>query len=92
MARESNFELEVQEVVLQIELLRSDSRLRSLIILSGVVHTGVKVCKMNSEICRLMSNLSFNLCAILSVCCVVIISGNRKKSEMEVSTDLVCCY
>ena len=93
MARESNFELEVQKVVLQMKLLRSNSRLGSLIILlSGVVHTVVKVCKMDSEIYRLMSNLSFNLYAILSVCCIVMISGNRKKSEMEVSTDLVCCY
>ena len=75
-----------------MELLRSNSRLGSLIILSDVVHTGVKVCKMDSEIYRLMSNLSFNLCAILSVCCIVMISGNRKKSKMEVSTDLVCYY
>jgi len=40
MARRSHFGLEVQKVVvLQIELLKSNSRLGSLIILSGTVHT-----------------------------------------------------
>ena len=34
---------------LQTELLRSDSRLRSLIILSDAVHTGVEVCRMYSD-------------------------------------------
>ena len=32
-------DFENEEIVLQIELLRSDSRLGSLIILSGMVHT-----------------------------------------------------
>ena len=37
-----------------MELLRSDSRLASLIILSGVVHTGVEVHRMDSEMSRLV--------------------------------------
>ena len=39
---------------LQTELLRSNSRLESLIILSGVVHTGVEVHGMDSEMSRLV--------------------------------------
>ena len=61
-------------------------------LLSGVVHTGVKVHKMDSEICGLVNDLGFSLCAVLSVYYVVVISENGKKSRMEVSTDLVCCY
>jgi len=59
---------------------------------SGMVHTGVKVYKMDSEICRLVNDLGFSLCATPSVYHVVVISRNRKKSEMGVSTNLVCCY
>ena len=55
MAKGSYFGLEVQKViVLQTELLRSDSRLDSLIILLGTVHTVVEVCKIDLEICRLV--------------------------------------
>ena len=36
------------------ELLKSNCKLGSLIILSGMVHTGVKVRKMDSELCRLV--------------------------------------
>ena len=36
---EAILDFENEEIVLQIELLRSNSRLGSLIILSGVVHT-----------------------------------------------------
>jgi len=39
---------------LQTELLRSNSRLGSLIILSGVVHTRVEVRRMDSEMSRLV--------------------------------------
>ena len=39
---------------LQTELLRSDSRLGSLIILSGMVHTGMEVCRMDSEMSGLV--------------------------------------
>ena len=37
-----------------MELLRSDSRLGSLIILSDIVYTGVEVHRMNLEISRLV--------------------------------------
>ena len=40
MVRESHLDFENGEVVLQMELLRSDSRPRSLIIPLGAVHTG----------------------------------------------------
>jgi len=59
---------------------------------SGMVHTGVKVHKMDLEIYRLVNDLGFSLCAVLSVCHMVMISRNGKKSEMGVSTNLVCCY
>ena len=36
---------------------------------------------------NLWNNLSFSLCAMLSVCYVVTSSDERKKSEIEVSTD-----
>jgi len=42
------------KVELQTKLLRSDSRLESLIILSGMVHTRVEVHKMDSELCGLV--------------------------------------
>ena len=37
-----------------MELFRSDSRLGSLIILSGIVHTRVEVHKIDLEICGLV--------------------------------------
>jgi len=37
-----------------MELLRSNSRLGSLIILSGMVHTGVEVHRMNLEMSGLV--------------------------------------
>jgi len=40
---------------------------------SGTVHT--------------KNNLGFSLYAVLSVCCIVTISDERKKSEMGVSTN-----
>ena len=39
----------------------------------------------------LWNNLGFSLYAVPSVYCIVMISENRKKSEMEMSTNLVCC-
>jgi len=39
----------------------------------------------------LWNDLGFSLCAVPFVCHVVAISENRKKSEMKVKTDLVCC-
>ena len=68
-----------------MELLRSNSRLRSLIILSSVVHTWVEVHKMD-----LWNDLGFSLYAILSVCHMGATSDDREKSEIEVSADLVC--
>jgi len=38
----------------------------------------------------LWNNLGFSLYVAPSVCYIVIISENRKKSEMGVSADLVC--
>ena len=52
--------------------------------MSGAVHTGVEVCEMD-----LQNDLSFSLCTMLSVYCIVITSDDRKKSEMKVSADLV---
>ena len=40
----------------------------------------------------LWNNLGFSLCVVLSVCCMVVTSENRKKSEIGVSTDWVCYY
>ena len=65
-----------------MELLRSNSRLESLIILSGVVHTRVKVCRMD-----LWNDLGFSLCAVPFVCHVVATSDDGEKSEIEVSAD-----
>ena len=53
--------------------------------LSDTVHIRVKVHKMD-----LWNDLSFSLCAVLSVCHMVATSDDREKSEMEVSADLVC--
>ena len=46
--------MELQQRVWQAELLRSDSRLGSLIILSGTVHTGVEVRRIDLEMSRLV--------------------------------------
>jgi len=67
---------------LQMELLKSNSRLGSLIILSGAVHTRVEVCRMD-----LWNDLGFSLCAAPSVCRVVATSDEGKKVQVEVSTD-----
>jgi len=42
------------KIELQTELLRNDSRLGSLIILSGMVHIGVEVYKIDSEMSGLV--------------------------------------
>ena len=49
-----DFEVRIYKVELQAKLLRSDSRLRSLIILSGTVHTRVEVRRMDLEMSRLV--------------------------------------
>jgi len=51
-------------------------------VVSGAVHTGVKVCKS-----ILQNDLGFSLCAVPSVCCVVTTPDDGKKSEMELSAD-----
>ena len=50
--------------------------------MSGVVHTGVEVCKID-----LWNDLGFSLCAVPSVCCMVTTSDDGEKSEIEVSAD-----
>jgi len=54
---------------------------------SGVVHTGVEVCRMDSEVSGLIERPWFSLCAAPSVCHVVATSDEGKKSKMEVSAD-----
>ena len=51
---------------------------------------GIKVHKIDLEMCELWNDLGFSLCVMLPVCHVVTISDDRKKSEMGVGTDLVC--
>ena len=70
-----------------MKLLKSNSRLGSLIILLGVVHTKVEVHRMDSEISGLVEHLSFSLCTIPSVCYVAATSNDGKKSKMKVSAD-----
>ena len=65
-----------------MELFRSNSRLGSLIILSGTVHTGVEVHRMD-----LWNNLGFSLYAAPSVYCMVATSDDGEKSKMGVSAD-----
>jgi len=43
----------------------------------------MKVCRVGSE----MNNLGFSLYVILSDCCMVATSDERKKSKMGMSTD-----
>jgi len=61
-----DFEVWICKIELQAELLRSNSRLGSLIILSGAVHTGVEVCRIDSEISRLVERPWLQL-----MCCTV---------------------
>ena len=48
---------------------------------------GVKVCRIWLGDVNLWNDLGFSLCTVLSVCCVVAILEERKKSKMEVSAD-----
>ena len=61
-----------------MELLRSNSRLGSLIILLDMVHTRMKVYKMNLEMCGLWNDLDFSLCTVLFVCHIVAISDGSE--------------
>jgi len=84
----NGLQTELWQRILQAELLRSNSKLGSLIILSDIVYTGVEVCRIDSEISRLIkNNLGFSLCAAPSVCHVITTSDVGKKSEIRVSTD-----
>ena len=49
-----DFEVRICKIKLQAELLRSNSRLESLIILSGTVHTRVEVHRMDLEMSGLV--------------------------------------
>jgi len=51
-------------------------------VVSGTVHTGVEVCRMD-----LQNDLGFSLCAAPSVCRMVATLDDGKKSEMELSAD-----
>ena len=55
--------------------------------MSGIVHTGVKVHRIDSEWADLWNNLSFSLYTAPSVCHVITTSDDGKKSKMEVSAD-----
>ena len=55
--------------------------------MSGMVHTGVEVCRMDSEMSGLVDDLGFSLYAALSVCCVVATSDEGEKVQVGVSTD-----
>ena len=58
--------------------------------LSGLVHTrGESLWKWTWRYVDLWNDLGFSLCAAPSVCCIVVISDNRKKSEIGVSANLV---
>ena len=52
-----------------------------------MVHTRVKVHRVDSEMSRLVEQSWLQLCAAPSVCYVVTTSDDGKKSEMEVSAD-----
>ena len=59
-------------------------------ILSDVVHTGDEsLRKWTQRYVNLWNDLSFSLCAVLSVYCMVAISNNKKKSKMGVNANLV---
>ena len=78
---------ELQQKIQQMELLRSDSRLRSLIILLGTIYTGGKSLQNCLRDTNLQNDLGFNLYAVPSICCMVAILEERRKSKMEVSTN-----
>ena len=77
---------------LQTELLRSDSRLGSLIILSGVVHTRVEVCRMDLELSRLVEWpwLQLMYCAV----CLLHSCNFRWWEEVRDGSGcwLICCH
>ena len=64
-----NFEVQICKVELQAELLRSNSRLGSLIILSDMVHTRVEVYRMDLEMGKLVERPWLQL-----ICCAICLS------------------
>jgi len=65
VVRGSHFGLEVFKVELQMKLLRSNSRLGSLIILLDTVHTRVEVCKnglRDVQTCGMILASAYVLC------------------------------
>ena len=72
---------------LQIELLKSNSRLGSLIILSGTVYTGWKSAEWTWRWADLWNDFGFSLCTVLSVCRVVTASDEGEKVWVEVSAE-----
>jgi len=55
-----------------MELLRSDSRLESLIILSDMVHTGMEVCRMDLKMSGLVEQPWLQL-----MCCAIYLPYSR---------------
>ena len=59
----------------------------------GAVHTGDESLQYRlGDIQTCWNDLGFSLYIALPICCMVATSDNRKKSKMEVSTNLVCCH
>ena len=56
------------------------------------LHQGWRSTRWTQRCVDLLNDLNFSLCGVPSVCHMVTTSNNRKKSEIEVSTNLVCRY
>ena len=62
-------------------------------LLLGVVHTKAESLQDGlGDMQSLLNDLGFSLCTVPPVCHIVVTLDNKKKSEMGVSTDLVCYY
>ena len=55
--------------------------------MSGIVYTRGKSLQGWLGDVNLWNNLGFSLYTVLFICCMVVISGGRKKSEIRVSVD-----
>jgi len=64
-----------------------ETEVNSSFCLSGMVHTGNESLQDWLRDVNMWNNLGFRLCAVLSVCYMVVISDERMKSEIEVSAD-----
>jgi len=90
-AKWNGLQTELRQRVWQMELLRSDSRLGSLIILSGMVHTGVEVYRIDSEMSGLVEQPWLQL-----MCCAVCLPRGhnfRWWGEVQDGSEcwMVCC-